>query len=97
MEKQYSPSELVVINQSPDGVALMTKKAWQAHQDLVLASFKEELQSEEAAQEELDSYLENFEVKTATRKEYNFLIQCCNLEVNETEQIESFVGEMMRF
>ena len=94
--KDLNLSNLVVINQEPDGMALMTVQAWKDHQDWVLKSFMDETDSIEA-KELLAHYLNSFDIQEATRKNYNFLIQICKLEVNTTKEITSFVGEIQRF
>lgn len=96
MSNSINHFSLVILNQSPDGVAIMTKESWEAHKQWVLSTFKDEV-SEVEAQELHDEYIKDFEIVPATKQKLNFLINICKLKVNETKEITSFVGDFRRF
>lgn len=93
-----SVDNLLILSQSPDGLAIMTKKAWEAHKEYVWQIFqKEEILTDEERKDLYEMYLDKFEISPADKNRINFLTKDCKLKINETHDFISVIGYFQRF
>jgi hypothetical protein len=87
--------DIWMIKQSDSAVFLITKSAWEEHKKYVLKIFQED--NAENAEEDFSEYMQDFSINFLKKDDLDYLLNKCDLKVNETYQITSFQGDLMRF
>lgn len=93
---ENSLKDLLLVSQDEESCFLITKKAWEDHKKYVLESFRSETSLEESL-EELRDYIDSFKIQFLDIKSLRHYTQNCKLEINQTHEIKSFMGDIMRF
>lgn len=83
-----------LINQK-EAFFFISHKAWEEHKKYVLSIFKED--NPETAEDDFEEYMSEFHISFVQKHELDMLLKRSNIEINQTYQISSFFGNLLRF